>query len=240
MTSTSTSTQLLSSDTREFEFSVALRPQRAYGLFGTGSPPGRPPQLSHSSRALNSCFFKYCYTSTETVRTITDAEPRTSTSTFTQLLSSDTREFEFKIALRPQRAYGILGSGAHDVHLVFYTAPEMTFASSMLLYVHRDRTVYLGREVQDGHLDIHTVPELSWSVARTNHFYNQGHKDGREGARLRETGLIEQIEAGVKRQGNSLPVHGLKRVSSHVYIGYVERLLVHVQYVSRFLRACNR
>ena len=29
-------------------FSVALRPQRPYGLLGTGSP-GRPPRLSHSS-----------------------------------------------------------------------------------------------------------------------------------------------------------------------------------------------
>ena len=33
------------------QFSVALRPQRAYGPLGTGSP-GRPPRLSHSSRAL--------------------------------------------------------------------------------------------------------------------------------------------------------------------------------------------
>ena len=32
-------------------FSVALRPQRPYGLLGTGSP-GRSPRLSHSSRAL--------------------------------------------------------------------------------------------------------------------------------------------------------------------------------------------
>ena len=31
-----------------FEFSAALRPQRPYGLLGTGSP-GRPPRLSHSS-----------------------------------------------------------------------------------------------------------------------------------------------------------------------------------------------
>ena len=30
-----------------------------------------------------------CFTSTETVRTIRDGEPRTSTSTFTQRLSSD-------------------------------------------------------------------------------------------------------------------------------------------------------
>ena len=48
-----------------------------------------------------------CFTSTETVRTIRDGEPRTSTSTFTQLLNSDTTAsraslfFFFKYALRP-------------------------------------------------------------------------------------------------------------------------------------------
>ena len=35
----------------EFKFIVALRPQRLYGLLGTGSP-GRPPRLSHSSWTL--------------------------------------------------------------------------------------------------------------------------------------------------------------------------------------------
>ena len=33
--------------------------------------------------------FKCCFTSAETVRTIWDGEPRTSTSTFTQLLSAE-------------------------------------------------------------------------------------------------------------------------------------------------------
>ena len=44
--STSTFTQLLSSEI--LQFSIALRPQRPYGLSGTGSP-GRPSPLSHSS-----------------------------------------------------------------------------------------------------------------------------------------------------------------------------------------------
>ena len=70
-----------------FEFNVALRPQRPYGLLGAGSP-GRPPRLSHSSCALNNSSSQCCFTSTETVRTIRDGEPRTATSTFTQLLSS--------------------------------------------------------------------------------------------------------------------------------------------------------
>ena len=34
-------------------------------------------------------FVPYCFTSTETVRTIRNGEPRTSASTFTQLQSSD-------------------------------------------------------------------------------------------------------------------------------------------------------
>ena len=50
-TSTSISTQLLGSEFVLSEFSVALRQQRPSGLLGTGSP-GRPPRLSHSSRAL--------------------------------------------------------------------------------------------------------------------------------------------------------------------------------------------
>ena len=43
-----------------------------------------------------------CFTFTETIRTIRDREPRTSTSTFTQLLSSKACLF-LKVALRPQR-----------------------------------------------------------------------------------------------------------------------------------------
>ena len=88
-------------------FDVSLRPQRQYGLLKTGSP-GRPPWV------LLLEWLKCVFTSTETVRTIKDGqprtaplssvgwmvevllyvhknrrEPRTSTSTFTQLLSCD-------------------------------------------------------------------------------------------------------------------------------------------------------
>ena len=51
------------------KFSVALRPQRPYGLLRTGS------------------FFQCCFTSIETVRNIRDGEPRKATSTFAQPLS---------------------------------------------------------------------------------------------------------------------------------------------------------
>ena len=49
---------------------------------------GRPPRLSHSSWPLCCPLVQCCFTSTETVRTVRDGEPRTSTSTFTQLLST--------------------------------------------------------------------------------------------------------------------------------------------------------
>ena len=42
-----------------------------------------------------------CFTSPETIRTIRDGEPRTATSTFTQLLSSEL--VQFNVALRPLR-----------------------------------------------------------------------------------------------------------------------------------------
>ena len=49
-----------------------------------------------------------CFTSTETIRTARDGELRTSTSTFTQLLSSDYPfNSEFSADLRPQRSYGL-------------------------------------------------------------------------------------------------------------------------------------
>ena len=75
--------------------SIALRPQRPYGLLGTGNP-GQPPRLSHSSWAPIS--LQCCLTSTETVRCVRDGEPRTATSTFTQLLSSDLSPSLFSVA----------------------------------------------------------------------------------------------------------------------------------------------
>ena len=53
------------------------------------------------SALLTVSWFQCSFPSTETVRTIRDGEPRTSTSTFTQLLSSVVSVFN--VALRPQR-----------------------------------------------------------------------------------------------------------------------------------------
>ena len=47
----------------------------------------RTAASEHSAR--HHCSVQRCFTSTETVRTIRDGEPRMATSTFTQLLSSD-------------------------------------------------------------------------------------------------------------------------------------------------------
>ena len=44
-----------------------------------------------------------CFTSTETIRTIRDAEPRTSTSTVTQLLSSVIHVVQLNVAFTPER-----------------------------------------------------------------------------------------------------------------------------------------
>ena len=74
-----------------WSFSVALRPQKPSGLLGTGSPGG-PPRLSHSSWALK---FQSRFTSTETIRLIGDGKPRRATSTFSQVLSSDSSRFLF-------------------------------------------------------------------------------------------------------------------------------------------------
>ena len=176
-TSTSTFTHLLYS-VLCLQFSVALRPQRPYGLLGTGAQDVHldfhTPSVLCSVSAVQCCF-----TSTETVRTVRDGEPGTSTSTFTHLLYS-VLCLQFSVALRPQRPYGLLGTGAQDVHLDFHTPSVLcsvsavqccftstetvrtirdgspgrpprlshTFCtlfcvcSSVLLYVHRDRTDY--------------------------------------------------------------------------------------------------
>ena len=83
-------TQLLTDFTEGQKFNGALRPQRLYGLLGTGSQ-GRPPQLSRSSWALRCPLVQCCFTPTETVWAIRDRKPRMSTSTSTQFLSSGYR-----------------------------------------------------------------------------------------------------------------------------------------------------
>ena len=70
----------------KFKFSVALRPQRpSIKTFRDGHLDFHTaPELCVSVKVQ----VQRCFTSTETVRTVRDGEPRTATSTFTQLLSS--------------------------------------------------------------------------------------------------------------------------------------------------------
>ena len=50
------------------------------------------PNSSYGLRGCKVTMTRCCFTSTETARLIRDGEPRTATSTFTQLLSSGNTE----------------------------------------------------------------------------------------------------------------------------------------------------
>ena len=93
--------------------------------------PGRPPRFSSSDIALRP---------QRPYGTIMDGEPRTSTPIFTLLLNSDTYSSSSNVwltgrktpsynyssnVLRPRRSYGLLGTGAQNVHLDFHT-PEFS------------------------------------------------------------------------------------------------------------------
>ena len=69
---------------------------------------------ARSKHRLPAYKVQCCFTSTVTVRSVRDGEPRASTSAFTQLLEC------FRVALRPQRPYGLLGTG---------TSPLLSYSS---------------------------------------------------------------------------------------------------------------
>ena len=66
-------------------------------------------------------------TSTESIGTIRDGEPRTSTWTFTQLLSSGSMLLYIQgLLLSPKdHIMDYYGRGGQDVHLDFHTASEL-------------------------------------------------------------------------------------------------------------------
>ena len=77
---------------------------------------------STSTTQLLSIFFKCCFTSAETVRTVRDGEPRTATSSFTLLLSSVSRLFSWYVLYRlwelPWLRFAlIVGFNAHRDHM---------------------------------------------------------------------------------------------------------------------------
>ena len=72
--------------------------------------------------------FNAFFTSTETIRTSRDGEPRTATSTFTQLLSSAVYFFFFfkSVLLYVHREHKFCyGRGPQDGHLDFHKTPEL-------------------------------------------------------------------------------------------------------------------
>ena len=83
--------------------------------------------LSDENRSHRSVVH-YCFTSTRTERTFKDGQPRTTTSTFTQLLNS---EFDFNVDLRAQGPYGLLGTGSSG------RPPRLSHSSWTLNQSHR-------------------------------------------------------------------------------------------------------
>ena len=92
-----------------------------------------------------------CFTSTETIRTIRDGEPRTATSTFTQLLSSESERARMSSFVRQTREVIFACQGdavvACDVHAVALERgkPLMSllpfFVHSFRLYVFKSLVV---------------------------------------------------------------------------------------------------
>ena len=83
------------------------------------------------------------FPSTETIRFIRDGEPRTATSTFTQLLNSG-RDFQFSVPFRPQKPSGLLGTGSpgRPPRLSHSSWALEETSSSVFLSVHRNHQVY--------------------------------------------------------------------------------------------------
>ena len=157
---------------------LSVHRQKPWGLLGTGSA-GRPPRLSHSSGALRERErerereFQCCFSSTETIRIIRDGEPRTSTSTFTQLLNSPPTMVQVQCCFTPTETVRAIMDGEPRTSTSTFTqllSSNLGCSSSVLLYVHRDHKDCQGRGAQDVHLDFHTAPEL-WFRRPSQLFY---------------------------------------------------------------------
>ena len=89
-----------------------------------------PPSFDRTTNPLYlyaccvTILLQCCFTSTETVRTITNEERRTTTSTFTQVLSSDGEAIRSMLLYVHRDRTDYDGRGAQDLHLVFHTTPE--------------------------------------------------------------------------------------------------------------------
>ena len=63
---------------------------------------------------------------------------------------------------------GLLGTGAQDVHLDFYTAPELCDTTVQSCFTSTETIDLLGTGAQDVHLDFNTGPELCVLTVLTN------------------------------------------------------------------------
>ena len=123
-----------------------------------------PRTLSKHVLSLSFCFqVQRCFTATETIRTVRDGEPRTATSTFTQLLSSEGLSSSSMLLYVHRDRKDYQGRGAHDDHL---SAPELRLSSwCWSVALCPPETVgLLGTGAQDVHLDFHTA-----CLRNTNH-----------------------------------------------------------------------
>ena len=139
----STLTQFPSS---EFEFSTSLRPQRPYGLRRTGTPGPRPARLSHSSPALNSSSVLLY------VRRDRTAYEGRGPQDLGQLDSHTVPQLWIRIQYCSTSTETVRTTKDGDHRTgsarLSHSSPALK-SSSVLLYVHRDRTDYEGRGPQD-------------------------------------------------------------------------------------------
>ena len=127
----------------------------------------RGQEWDRECRAYGLFEFKSCFTSTETIRTIRDGEPRTASSTFPQFLSPGLWPLFLSWCYTSTETVWLRRDGArmryglrvlaHTLSIQLLSSVRATAcSSSVLLFVHRDQ----GRRAQNGHLDFHTPREL--------------------------------------------------------------------------------
>ena len=128
-------------------------------------------------------FFKYCFIygskSTETVWTVRDREPRTSTSTFTQLLRSGIRWvqcwFTFTETVRTVRDGEPRTSTSTFTQLLSSVVWYWIRVQCWFISTEARWTIREGRGAPDVHLDFHTVPGWALTTA-TPRYLNKSHR----------------------------------------------------------------
>ena len=113
--------------------------RRPCPLLGTESP-GRPPRLSLSSWAISQWI--HLVLRPQTVRTVRDWDPGTSTSTFTQLPSSVSQWRTTSTETVRTTTHGEPRTATSTFTQLLRSFSQWPGSCWMLFYVHRDRTDY--------------------------------------------------------------------------------------------------